>query len=219
MGGTRSIETRNKVHACMAHRWNKTKKQTVLRIRLGRDQGMSRCLVALSKRWKLALISRSVSSHRRAGNKTQNSSAALQTIVLPGTRQRRKRSCRRPGEQDSGALHSKRSKALPNQRSVPNAQSPPKLMLNDHCQVCEFRQRCHDQAVQEDNISLLRGMGEKEIKSYARKGIFSVTQLAHTFRPRRKGKKQVTDNAQAPPCVAGSRYQGQEDLHLRDAGT
>ena len=119
MGGTRSIETRNKVHACMAHRWNKTKKQTVLRIRLGRDQGMSRCLVALSKRWKLALISRSVSSHRRAGNKTQNSSAALQTIVLPGTRQRRKRSCRRPGEQDSGALHSKRSKALPNQRSVP----------------------------------------------------------------------------------------------------
>jgi hypothetical protein len=58
----------------MAHRWNKTKKKTVLRIRLGRDQGRSRCLVALSKRWKLALISRSVSSHRRAGNKTQNSS-------------------------------------------------------------------------------------------------------------------------------------------------
>ena len=76
-------------------------------------------------------------------------------------------------------------------KEMVNAQSPPKLMLNDHCQVCEFRQRCHDQAVQEDDISLLRGMGEKEIKSYARKGIFSVTQLAHTFRPRRKGKKQV----------------------------
>jgi len=76
-------------------------------------------------------------------------------------------------------------------KEVVNAQSPPKLMLNDHCQVCEFRQRCHDQAVQEDNISLLRGMGEKEIKRYARKGIFSVTQLAHTFRPRRKGKKQL----------------------------
>ncbi len=53
---SRSIETRNKVHACMAHRWNKTKKKTVLRIRLGRDQRRSRCLVALSKRWKLALI-------------------------------------------------------------------------------------------------------------------------------------------------------------------
>ena len=63
------------------------------------------------------------------------------------------------------------------------------MILNDHCQVCEFRQRCHDQAVQEDNISLLRGMGEKEIKSYARKGIFTVTQLSCTFRLRKKGKR------------------------------
>ena len=46
---------------------------------------------------KLALISRSDSAHRRAGNNTQNGSAALQTIVFPGTRQRRKRSCRSPG--------------------------------------------------------------------------------------------------------------------------
>jgi hypothetical protein len=37
----------------MAYRWNKT----VLRTRLGSDQGRSRCLAALSKRWKLALIS------------------------------------------------------------------------------------------------------------------------------------------------------------------
>ena len=66
---------------------------------------------------KLALISRSDSSHRRAGNKTQNGSAALQTIVLPGTRQRRKRSCRRPGNKTPERLHSKRSKALPNQGS------------------------------------------------------------------------------------------------------
>jgi predicted RecB family nuclease len=66
------------------------------------------------------------------------------------------------------------------------AEPPPRLILNDHCHVCEFRQRCHDQAMQEDNISLLRGVGEKEIKNYARKGIFTVTQLAHTFRPRRR---------------------------------
>jgi len=43
--------------------------------------------------------------------------------------------------------------------------------------------------VQEDNISLLRGMSGKEIKGYGRKGIFTLTQLAHTFRPRRKGKR------------------------------
>lgn len=68
---------------------------------------------------------------------------------------------------------------------------PPRLVLNDHCQVCEFRRRCHEQAVREDNLSLLRGLGEKEVKRYARKGILTLTQLAHTFRPRRNGKRAV----------------------------
>lgn len=67
---------------------------------------------------------------------------------------------------------------------------PPRLILNDHCQVCEFRQRCHEQAVQEDSLSLLRGIGEKEIRNLGRKGILTLTQLAHTFRPKRKGKRQ-----------------------------
>src|SRR6266498_6052434 len=58
-----------------------------------------------------------------------------------------------------------------------SAEAPPNLLLNEHCQVCEFRQRCHDQAVQEDNHSLLRGISAKEIKGYSRKGILTVTQL------------------------------------------
>jgi predicted RecB family nuclease len=68
---------------------------------------------------------------------------------------------------------------------------PPRLVLNNHCQVCEFRQRGHQQAAREDSRSLLRGLGEKEIKGYARKGILTLTQLAHTFRPRRRGKRAV----------------------------
>ena len=48
MGVPRSIETRNKTHACMALRWNETKKNTVLRIRMGSDQGRGRYLVALA---------------------------------------------------------------------------------------------------------------------------------------------------------------------------
>jgi predicted RecB family nuclease len=75
-------------------------------------------------------------------------------------------------------------------KALCNSESPPKLMLNQHCQICEFQQRCHDQAVQEDNLSLLRGMSEKEVKKSSKKGIFTVTQLAHTFRPRRKGKRE-----------------------------
>jgi predicted RecB family nuclease len=65
----------------------------------------------------------------------------------------------------------------------------PILLLNDHCPVCEFRQRCHAQAVKEDNITLLRGMGEKEVNRYARKGISTVTQLSCTFRMRKRGKR------------------------------
>ncbi|MBR0716912.1 TM0106 family RecB-like putative nuclease, partial [Bradyrhizobium liaoningense] len=41
-------------------------------------------------------------------------------------------------------------------------------------------------------LSLLRGIGEKAIKRYARKGILTLTRLAHTFRPRRRGKRTDT---------------------------
>ena len=86
--------------------------------------------------------------------------------------------------------------------------SPPKLILNDHCQVCEFKQKCHLLAVNEDNLSLLRGIGEKEIKNYARKGLFTLTQLAHTFRPRRKGKRAVPKGHK--------RYHALNALAIRD---
>jgi predicted RecB family nuclease len=65
----------------------------------------------------------------------------------------------------------------------------PRLILNQHCQVCEFRQRCHDQAVKEDNLSLLRGMTEKEIRANNQKGIFTVNQLSYTFRYRKPPKR------------------------------
>jgi predicted RecB family nuclease len=65
----------------------------------------------------------------------------------------------------------------------------PRLLLNDHRPTCEFRAQCHDQAMREDDISLLRGIGTKAIGAYARKGILTLTQLAHTFRPRRKGRR------------------------------
>jgi predicted RecB family nuclease len=74
-------------------------------------------------------------------------------------------------------------------KKMVNTETPPPLILNAHCQICEFRQRCHDQAVREDNLSLLRGISEQEMKGYRRKGLLTITQLAHTFRPRRRGKR------------------------------
>src|SRR5262249_50908411 len=51
------------------------------------------------------------------------------------------------------------------------------------------RQRCQTQAVQEDSISLLRVMAEREVRRYARKGIFTLTQLSYTFRLRKKNRR------------------------------
>jgi predicted RecB family nuclease len=93
-------------------------------------------------------------------------------------------------------------------RQLKGGEAPPRLVLNDHCAVCEFRQRCQQLAVQEDNISLLRGMKEKEVRACLRKGILTVTQLAHTFRPRRKGKR-------APPRANRHSYALQA-LAVRD---
>jgi predicted RecB family nuclease len=67
--------------------------------------------------------------------------------------------------------------------------SPPPLLLNDHCQICEFRQRCRKQAIDESNLSLLKGMTVNEIAKYNAKGLFTVNQLSYTFRSRRKPKR------------------------------
>lgn len=88
----------------------------------------------------------------------------------------------------SGESHHAR-RVLADLNRLCSTQVPPHLILNNHCTVCQFRQRCHEQAVQEDNLSLLQGLKPKEIGAYARKGILTVAQLAHTFRPRRSPKK------------------------------
>jgi predicted RecB family nuclease len=67
--------------------------------------------------------------------------------------------------------------------------SPPDLVLNRHCGQCEFKARCHKQATEKDELSLLSGMSEKERKKLHGKGIFTVTQLSYTFRPRRRRRE------------------------------
>jgi predicted RecB family nuclease len=64
--------------------------------------------------------------------------------------------------------------------------SPPDLVLNRHCAECEFQDCCRQKAIEKDDLSLLSGMTEKERTNFNRKGIFTVTQLSHTFRPRRR---------------------------------
>jgi len=67
--------------------------------------------------------------------------------------------------------------------------SPPDLILNRHCAECEFQAGCRQKAIEKDDLSLLATMSEKERKKLHNKGIFTVTQLSYTFRPRRRPKR------------------------------
>jgi predicted RecB family nuclease len=67
--------------------------------------------------------------------------------------------------------------------------TPPELILNRHCAECEFQTRCHKEAIQQDDLSLLSGMTRKERKKFNSKGTFTVKQLSFAFLPRRRPKK------------------------------
>lgn len=67
--------------------------------------------------------------------------------------------------------------------------TPPELVLNRHCAECEFQNRCRQKAKETDDLSLLSGMSAKERARHRSKGIFTVTQLSYTFRPRRTSKR------------------------------
>jgi len=65
-------------------------------------------------------------------------------------------------------------------------QGPPPVILNRHCPLCPFYKECEAKAKEQDHLSLLKSMREKEITAQNKKGIFTVTQLSYTYRPRRR---------------------------------
>ncbi len=95
-------------------------------------------------------------------------------------------------------------------REMRDAGSPPATILNHHCPVCQFQQCCRAKALATDHLSLLRGMGEKQIAKLGRRGIFNITQLSYTYRPRRSGKNQ--------PSVRGHAFSLQA-LAIREKKT
>jgi predicted RecB family nuclease len=67
----------------------------------------------------------------------------------------------------------------------------PKVRLNRHCNICEFRPDCQRLAEEADDLSLLRGMSEKEILKQKSRGVTTVTQFSYTYRPGRRGKRKT----------------------------
>jgi predicted RecB family nuclease len=70
-------------------------------------------------------------------------------------------------------------------QALQQSATPPPLILNRHCSECEFRRSCRAVAVEKDDLSLLRGLNAKQITGLNQRGIFTVTQYSHTFRPAR----------------------------------
>lgn len=90
---------------------------------------------------------------------------------------------------NTSALASNVRKRLEKLAALLSNPTPPDLVLNRHCAACEFQTRCRQKAIEKDDLSLLAGMTEKERKKLHKKGIFTVTQLSYTFRPRRRPKQ------------------------------
>ena len=88
-------------------------------------------------------------------------------------------------------LSSAIQKAVSQVAALLSASSQPDLILNRHCTECEFQDHCRKIATEKDDLSLLSSMSEKECQKLKAKGIFTVTQLSYTFRPRRRAKKQT----------------------------
>jgi predicted RecB family nuclease len=66
-------------------------------------------------------------------------------------------------------------------RTLLASSSPLDLVLNRHSAAFEFQNRCPKKAIEKDDLSLLSGTTKKERTDFNSKGIFTVTQLSHTF--------------------------------------
>jgi predicted RecB family nuclease len=76
-------------------------------------------------------------------------------------------------------------------RAVQSAPDAPRVTLNSHCSACEFRVACRRAAEASDDLSLLRGLSEKEVEKHRQRGITTVHQFSHTYRPGRRGKRRA----------------------------
>jgi len=80
-------------------------------------------------------------------------------------------------------------KALQEIRLLKQTSEPPPLHMEACCSTCEFRQICRATAIEKDDLSLLGGIKAKEVRKLKSRGIFTVTQLSYTFRPRKKSRR------------------------------
>lgn len=86
-------------------------------------------------------------------------------------------------------------------RALLTGGTPPDPVLIRHCSECIFETCCRKRIAEKDDLSLLDGIGAKDRAKLNQKGIFTVTQLAYTFRPRRRPKHQASRREKYHPAL------------------
>ena len=99
-------------------------------------------------------------------------------------------------------------------RAFRSAHNVPTLVLNRHCAVCDFQQRCRRIATERDDLSLLTAMTDKERAKCAAKGIFTITQLSYGYRPRRR-KRTRSDTQPSKRSATRSTPPAKNDHKLK----
>lgn len=87
-------------------------------------------------------------------------------------------------------ISAKATKLLNLTLSIVENPKPPEFYKNKHCPDCQFRNACYEKLVEKDCISLLGSISPKVIERYHKKGIFTVLQMSHLFRPRRRSRRK-----------------------------
>ena len=93
-------------------------------------------------------------------------------------------------------------KNLEEMTTLLSSPSPPDLFLIRHCSECQFQARCRQIAIEKDDLSLLAKVTERERRKQHDRGIFTVTQLSYTFRPRKRSAPEVTKHQHALKALA-----------------
>ena len=73
---------------------------------------------------------------------------------------------------------------------TPPPSQRPSVILNKYCPYCPFKDKCQEEARERDHLSLLQGISLKEIEKHNNRGLFTVTQLAYTYRHRKQRKSK-----------------------------
>jgi len=100
-----------------------------------------------------------------------------------------------------------------------SSSGPPRTILNRHCSECQFASRCTSSAKETDDLSLLSKMSAKERQRYHDRGIFTVTQLSHTFRNGKRVRQPKHDHALKALAIRKNQVHVLGKVELDDSGT